>query len=165
MVQEYVYKTGLGQDSHQFLTDSSSKPCIIGGRRFEDVPGLSADSDGDPIFHSFCNAITSVTHVPILGGLARELYLKGITDSKIYLKEALKFLHPKEIVHIAFSLEAQKPRLESSLPSIRKNVANIAKIPEDLVGITVTSGDYLTAFGSGLGIQCFCLLTIREKNR
>ena len=56
-------RTGLGQDSHRFIDPESSKPCILGGVVFEGVPGLSANSDGDVIFHAICNAITSLTGV------------------------------------------------------------------------------------------------------
>ena len=62
-------RVGIGQDSHRFLSEESTKPCTIAGLIFEDAPGLSADSDGDVVFHAICNAITSVTGVPILGRL------------------------------------------------------------------------------------------------
>ena len=60
-------RVGIGQDSHRFLSDDSTKPCVVAGLMFSDAPGLSADSDGDVVFHAICNAITSVTGVPILG--------------------------------------------------------------------------------------------------
>ncbi len=160
----YRYKTGLGQDSHRFLPEGSAKPCIIGGVIFSDAPGLSAHSDGDVVFHALCNAITSITTVPILGGIANELCLKdGITDSLVYLQKALDTLKETEVVHIALSLEAKRPRLEKRLPEIRKNVAAAARISIQSVGATATSGDGLTDFGCGDGIQCFCILTVREK--
>ena len=54
-------RVGIGQYSHRFLSPDTTKPCVIAGLIFEDVPGFSADSDGDVVFHSICNAITSVT--------------------------------------------------------------------------------------------------------
>jgi 2-C-methyl-D-erythritol 2,4-cyclodiphosphate synthase len=67
------YRTGLGQDSHRFLPEESSKPCLLAGLVFEDAPGMASDSDGDVIFHAICNAISSVTGVQILGGIAHDL--------------------------------------------------------------------------------------------
>jgi 2-C-methyl-D-erythritol 2,4-cyclodiphosphate synthase len=157
-------RTGLGQDSHRFLTEDSTKPCVIGGCVFEDVPGLSADSDGDVVFHAICNAITAVTHVPILGGVAIDLCHKdGITDSQVYLEKAMETLGKQTIEHISLSLEAKRPRLQKWIPEIRKKVAHVMGLDISQVGITATSGDGLTDFGLGEGIQCLCVITTVEK--
>lgn len=156
-------RTGLGQDSHRFLPEDSTKPCIIGGVVFDDVPGLSADSDGDVVFHAICNAITSITHVPILGGIAIDLCHKdGITDSQVYLEKAMATLGKQKIAHIALALEAKRPRLQKRIPDIRKKVADVMNLDISQVGITATSGDGLTDFGLGEGIQCLCILTTEE---
>ncbi len=159
-----IFRTGIGQDSHRFLPQDSSKPCVIGGVIFEGVPGLDADSDGDVVFHALCNAITSVTGVPILGGIARDLCGKdGITDSQVYLEKALVTLGTQHIVHAAFTIEGKKPHFEKHIPSMRKNIAGALNIDPTAVGITATSGDGLTDFGCGDGIQCFCILTTYER--
>jgi 2-C-methyl-D-erythritol 2,4-cyclodiphosphate synthase len=161
-----IYRTGIGQDSHRFLLDESSKLCVIGGIIFDDTPGLSADSDGDVVFHAICNAITSLTHVPILGGIAQDLCNKdGITDSQVYLEEALKTLEKQKIVHIAITIEGKKPRLQKRIDGIRKNIAKILKLEAKQVGITVTSGDGLTDFGCGEGLLCFCVISTMEEIR
>lgn len=157
-------RTGIGQDSHRFLPDGSNKPCIIGGVIFDDVPGLAADSDGDVVFHAICNAITSVTHVPILGGIAIELcHKEGIIDSRIYLEKALATLHHQQIEHVALTIEGKRPRLQKKIPEICQKVAAVLKIATAQVGLTVTSGDGLTSFGLGEGLQCFCIITTIEK--
>lgn len=158
------YKVGLGQDSHRFLSPESSKPCIIGGLIFEDTPGLAADSDGDVVFHAICNAITSISGVSILGGVAIELCHKnGITDSQVYLEHALESLGDWKIEHIALSIEGQRPRLEPRNLEMRQKTADVLKINLDQVGITATSGDGLTDFGCGEGLQCFCILTAKKN--
>jgi len=160
-----ITRTGIGQDSHRFLAEDSSKPCIIGGLIFEGVPGLSADSDGDVIFHAICNAITSISGVPILGKIAIELCQKdGITDSQIYLEKALETLKDQTITHVALSLEAKRPRLQQRIDDMRENVAKVMGLKMNQVGITATSGDGLTDFGCGEGIQCFCILTTQSVN-
>jgi 2-C-methyl-D-erythritol 2,4-cyclodiphosphate synthase len=158
-----IYRSGIGQDSHRFLPENSSKPCILGGIIFEEVPGLDADSDGDVIFHSICNAISSVTGVPILGNVAKELCKKdGITDSQVYLEEAIKTLKNQKIIHLALSIEAKKPYFESRIDILKMNISKILGIEMDQIGITATSGDGLTDFGCGRGLQCFCLITTME---
>jgi len=151
---------GIGQDSHRFLPSDSSKPCVLGGIIFEDVPGFSGDSDGDVVLHAICNAITSVAHVPILGGLAQDLCKKsGITDSQVYLEEALKTLGTHTIHHLAITIEGKRPKLQPRIDEMRAKIAEVMNLDIAQVGITATSGDGLTDFGCGDGVQCFCLLT------
>lgn len=157
------FKVGIGQDSHRFLADGTTKKCIIGGIIFDDVPGLDADSDGDIVYHAICNAITSVAHVPILGGLAIELcHKKKITDSQVYLEEALKTLGNQKVEHVALTIEGKRPRMQKKVDEVRGQVAKVMNIHVDQVGLTVTSGDGLSDFGRGDGIQCFCVLTTIE---
>jgi 2-C-methyl-D-erythritol 2,4-cyclodiphosphate synthase len=159
------FKVGIGQDSHRFLPSDSSKPCIIAGLIFEDTPGLAADSDGDVVFHAICNAITSISGVPILGGIAIELCHKdGITDSAVYLEKALMTLSNKTIEHVALTIEGKRPRLQDRNLELRENIAKALKISIDKVGLTATSGDGLTDFGCGEGLQCFCILTVSQSN-
>lgn len=162
--QVSIYRTGIGQDSHRFLPVDSSKPCVIGGIIFEGVPGLDADSDGDVVYHALCNAITSLSCVPILGGIAHDLCRKdGITDSQVYLEKALQTLGRQKIVHIAFTIEGKRPYFEEKIEQMRKKIASVAKVKPSAVGITATSGDGLTDFGCGDGLQCFCILTTVEN--
>lgn len=158
-----IYRTGIGQDSHRFLPADSSKPCTIAGIIFDGVPGLDADSDGDVVYHAICNAITSLSGVPILGGIALDLCRKdGITDSQVYLERALQTLGRQKIVHAALSIEGKRPRFEEKIPMMRRQIAQILNVSEKQVGITATSGDGLTDFGCGDGLQCFCILTMVE---
>lgn len=157
------YRTGIGQDSHRFLPPESTKPCVIAGLVFEDAPGFNANSDGDIVYHAICNAITSLTGVPILGAIADDLCLKdGITDSEVYLKEALKTLGKQKIAHVAVALEGKKPKFLRRYDEIRKNIARVMGLTMDQVGVTATSGEGLTDFGCGDGVQCFAIVTTAE---
>jgi 2-C-methyl-D-erythritol 2,4-cyclodiphosphate synthase len=158
-----LVRVGIGQDSHRFLSPESTKPCIIGGLMFTDAPGLSADSDGDVVFHAICNAITSVTGVPILGGIAIDLCHKdGITDSQVYLEKAIETLGKQHVQHVSLTIEGKRPRFQVRVQEMREKVAEVMKISVAQVGLTVTSGDGLTDFGCGDGLQCFCILTTAE---
>jgi 2-C-methyl-D-erythritol 2,4-cyclodiphosphate synthase len=158
------YRTGLGQDCHRFLPEASSKPCILAGLIFEDVPGMASDSDGDVVLHAICNAITSISGVQILGGIADDLCQKdGITDSQVYLEKALETLKFQKIEHIAIAIEAKRPRLQSRIEEMRSKIASLTKLDLQQVGITATTSDGLTEFGLGEGIQCICIITVTES--
>jgi 2-C-methyl-D-erythritol 2,4-cyclodiphosphate synthase len=159
-----IYRTGIGQNSRRFLSVDSTKPCVIGGVTFEDVPGLDADSDGDIVYHAICNAITSLTGVPILSGIARDLCRKdGITDSQVYLEKAVSTLGAQTIVHVALAIEGKRPYFEEKIEQMKKKIASVLKIKPAAVGITATAGDGLTDFGCGDGLQCFCTMTTIES--
>lgn len=158
-----IYRTGIGQNSRRFLPEDSSKPCLIGGLIFDDVPGLDAESDGDVVYLAICNAITSLSGHPILGGIARELCRKdGITDSQVYVEKALDTLGNQKIVHVAISIEGKKPEIEGRIESMKKKIAQTLSILPDQIGITATSGNGLTDFGCGDGLQCFAIISTVE---
>lgn len=159
-----IIRTGIGQDSHRFLPAESNKPCIIAGLIFDHVPGFNANSDGDVVFHAICNAISSVTGILILGAIADDLCLKdGITDSEVYLVEAMKTLSNQKVSHVAITIEAKKPKFKDRLLEMRQNIARVMKLDISQVGITATSGEGLTDFGCGEGVQCFAIITTFEK--
>lgn len=158
-----MFKTGLGQDSHRFESKDSSKTCVLAGVRIKECPGFMANSDGDVIYHAICNAITSITGILILGGIADDLCHKdGITDSSAYLLEAKKTLGSWKISHVACSVEAKRPHLKNHLALMKKNIAEHLEIQEDQVGITVTSGEGLTDCGCGDGVNCLAIITVYQ---
>lgn len=158
-----MIRTGLGQDSHRFLSPDSTKPCVIGGIIFEDVPGFNANSDGDVVFHAICNAISSVTGVLILGAIADDLCLKdGITDSEVYLIEALKTLKNQKINHLSLSIEGKRPKIKPRIQEMRESIARVMNLDISQIGITATTGEGLTDFGCGDGVQVMCIITTQE---
>ena len=154
-------KVGIGQDSHRFDFENNGKKLVLGGILFDGEPPLLGNSDSDVILHSITNAISGVTCVNILGEVSDELCLKqGIDDSSVYLREALKYLNECRIVHLSISIECFKPKITPKLAEIRRNLSSLLDIPENCIGITATTGEGLTQFGQGLGIQVFSIITV-----
>lgn len=132
---------------------------------FNDVPGFHANSDGDVVLHAICNAISSLTHVLILGNIADDLCLKdGITDSEVYLVEAMKTLGEQQVTHVAVTIEAKKPKFKSRLIEMRQNIARLMHLDISQVGITATSGEGLTEVGCGEGVQALAIVTTSMPN-
>lgn len=157
-------RTGIGQDSHRFLPpDAPLKTCIIAGLPFDRVPGFQANSDGDVVYHAICNAISSVTGTLILGAIADDLCLKqGILDSEVYLLEAMKTLKNQKISHIAITLEGKRPKFKPRIEEMRDKIASVLSLDKSDIGITATTGEELTGFGRGEGVQCIVILTTVE---
>ena len=154
---------GIGQDSHRFDFANKSKKLVLGGVMFEDHPPLKGNSDADVVLHSITNAISGITCVNILGEKADEMCLNNnIIDSREYVKESLKHLKKFRILHVSVSIECQTPKLSSYIPKIRSSLSSLLNIPENSVGITATSGENLTEFGRGKGIQVMSCVTASE---
>lgn len=154
-------RVGIGQDSHRFDFEDKTKQLVLGGVVFEAEPGLKGNSDADVVLHSITNAISGVTCKNVLGEIADKLCLEmGITDSSVYLKESLKYLKDSMITHISISIECKRPKITARIPQMRKRIAELLDIPETSVGITATTGEELTDFGRGEGIQVFSCVTV-----
>ena len=155
-------KCAIGQDSHRFEEDGSEKPCLLGGVLFPEVPGLLANSDGDVVLHALTNAVSGITGHNILGAPADRLCRSGITDSRIYLAEALKDLKAP-VLHVSFSIEGLRPKFAPRTEEMKASLAALLGITAAQVGITATTGEGLTAFGRGEGLSVFCILTVGDE--
>lgn len=153
-------KVAIGQDSHRFdFENKNNKKLILAGVIFEYGVPLLANSDGDVVIHAVTNAISGITTKNILGEVTGDLLKKGVTDSKIYLKEALKYLDNK-IIHLSISIECKYPKISPQINDMRRSLSILLGIEEKLIGITATSGEELTEFGKGNGINVFACITV-----
>ena len=159
---EYVYISTIGQDSHAFA-ETGEGPIKLCG---VDIPfdrAFRANSDGDVALHAITNAISGYTGINILGGAADVLCLEqGVKDSTVYLAEALKSMNGAEIIHCSMTIECLRPKLKEYIPAMKEKTAELLGIPASSVGITATTGEGLTGFGKGEGVQVFAILSIRK---
>lgn len=164
---EYLSVGSIGQDSHRFeAVPTPGRPLRLGGITIPDAPALEGNSDADVLLHAVTNAVSGLTGVNVLGETAdRMCREQGITDSALYLAKAMESLGGIEPTHLSVSVEAQRPRLAEHIPAIRRRLSELTGLPLESIGLTATSGEGLTDFGRGLGIQVFCILSARKPTR
>ena len=159
-----IVKTGLGQDSHRFNFTAEKRQLTIAGIRISGSFPLLGNSDADVVLHAITNAFSSISGVPVLGAIADELCLQaGIVDSRVYLTKSLELITDYTICHIAISIECSTPKILPYITKMRRSIAYIVGISMADVGITATSGEQLTAFGKGQGIQALALVTVTKN--
>lgn len=157
-------KVGLGQDSHVFDLKNEDKQLILGGVLFPDDLPLKGNSDADVILHALTNSISSITNKNILGKISDDMCKNmGIVDSKEYVKEALKSFGKYEINHISISIECKTPKISPKIDEMKKSIAQLFGIDSEDIGITATSGEEMTAFGRGEGIQVLSIITATSE--
>ncbi|GEM_PF-15254 len=171
------FRVGIGQDSHVFEHDearahknpsgkSQKKGLVLAGVHFPDGPKLKANSDGDVILHAIFNAISQAFGAESLGFYADEMCEKqGIKDSVKYLEVMLEKIEKEnfEIGNLGLMVECKRPKIDPIAKKLKESLGKILKIDTKLIGITATSGENLTSFGLGLGIQCFAIVSLFEK--
>lgn len=149
-------KIGLGKDSHKFLKAKTNKPLVVGGVKISGLPAFKSHSDGDVLYHSLFNAISSA-----LGKKSIGFYFPNNSaanknqDSSIFLKKAKLFLAQEnyKINNISIVVECAKPNIDKIADAIKKNIAKIFNIKTSQIGITATTGEGCTAWGRGLGVE------------
>ncbi len=159
-----MVKTGIGQDSHRFESQTSVKPLVLGGVVIPGYPGLSGNSDADVILHALTNAVSGVSGHNILGKISDDLCLKeGITDSRVYLKKALETLTSYRLSHLSVSVECKRPILAPFIEDIKASLAQLVSLDTSDIGLTATTGEELSSFGRGEGIHVFAMVTAQKR--
>jgi len=156
-------KIGIGLDSHKF-SDDKNKKLTLGGLEIEGEIGFKANSDGDVILHALFNALSTAIGEKSLGFYADKMCEDGITDSKKYVEFILNKMKERNyrISNVAIMLEGKKPNIDEHIDKIKNALSKILKIKQENIGIAATSGEELTEFGKGNGVQCFAAVTLKQ---
>jgi 2-C-methyl-D-erythritol 2,4-cyclodiphosphate synthase len=161
-----MYKVGIGQDSHRIQEPAAGKALVLGGVTLKEGYALEGNSDSDVVLHAITNAVSGITGKPILGPVADKLCKAGVTDSAAYLERAMEDLSAigYRLTHVSVTLECRRPKILPILPAMTAKVADLLGVAPEDVGITATSGEGLTDFGKGLGVQAFAVATaVKEE--
>lgn len=158
-------RVGIGQDSHRF----SKKKCSLklGGITIDFDKGFVAQSDGDVILHSLCNALSSAIGGDSISTWFDEHVKKGECSSAFAVEVIMNRLNSLNfyILNVSISVEAKIPYLDlPTINRIKENIAKLLLVDSTQVGITFTSGEGLTAFGKGLGMQAITMVLIDDKS-
>lgn len=165
-----MMRIGIGLDSHAIAPNTAKKrtirkSLILGGITVSDDFFAIADSDGDVIIHSLCNALSTAIGGGSLDTWAGQMVKRGVTDSQEFLKVIVEKVKNKgyEIENASLMLEGQQPKLEAWREKIQQSLARLLGIEKTRIGLACTTGQNLTAFGKGKGIQVFSVVLLMDK--
>lgn len=159
-----MFRIGLGQDSHRFCEDEDKK-LILGGVDIPNESGLEANSDGDVIIHALCAAIEQALGRTNFSTYADKLCKEGITDSAEYLKIAMEHIEEDGYIinNVGISVEGKRPKILPVEDEIKDRLKGILGIEKNMIGINATTGEGLTVFGRGEGVQVFVIISLMKK--
>ncbi len=153
-------RIGTGYDVHKLVED---RDLILGGVKIPYEKGLLGHSDADVLLHAIMDALLGAA---ALGDIGKHFpdtdpAYKGISSIEL-LKQVGRLLEDKLYVieNIDATIIAQKPKLASFIPEMKKNIADALALEEDRVNVKATTEEGLGFTGAGLGIaaQAVCLL-------
>jgi 2-C-methyl-D-erythritol 2,4-cyclodiphosphate synthase len=92
---------------------------------------------------------------------------RGIVDSREYVKVARSRVEQAgyRINNVGLTIEARRPSIEPLRLAMKASIAGLLNIPPERVGINATTGEDLTAFGKGEGIQAFAIVSLVAQTR
>ena len=154
-------RVGIGQDSHRFSGDPKRK-LVLGGVEVPNERGLAGNSDADVVLHALCRALEQAIGLDSFSEYADEMSRRGINDSREYLKVAKAHIEQAGygVTNIGLTIEAVRPRIDPIAPMMKRSIAGILGIGEAAIGINATTGEGMTPFGRGDGIQVFAIVNL-----
>jgi 2-C-methyl-D-erythritol 2,4-cyclodiphosphate synthase len=159
-----MFRVGLGQDSHRFSTDAG-RPLVLGGVVVPGGRGLAGNSDADVVLHALCRALEQAIGADGFSRYADAMSRDGINDSREYVKVALANVQRAgfDVGNVGLTIEARTPKIEPLREAMKDSVAALLHIARDAIGINASTGEDLTAFGRGEGIQAFAIVGLVAK--
>lgn len=166
---EKTVRTGIGMDSHRFHSTSAQgrthRGLKLGGISLSEHAAFDANSDGDVMLHALANALLqAMGGEGSLASVADPMIEKeGIKDSKKYIEKILQQIVARGLsVHaVGFQLEGSSPRIDPLIPQLKQSLGALLNLAPDAIGVTATTGEDLTPFGRGEGLQCWATVTLK----
>jgi 2-C-methyl-D-erythritol 2,4-cyclodiphosphate synthase len=159
-----MFRIGFGQDSHRFAPGAARK-LVLGGVYIEGETGLEGNSDADVVLHALCRALEQAIGQDGFSRYADEMSRRGVQDSREYVRVATSRVAAAgyRVNNVGVSIEARTPRIDPIREQMKASIAVLLDVPADDVGINATTGEDLTPFGQGLGIQAFAIVSIVRR--
>ena len=159
-----MIKTGIGYDVHQL---KKGRPLVIGGVMIESSLGSVGHSDGDGLIHAICDSLLGASGLGDIGTFFPSDNKKWENaQSQLFLSEVNKMVLEAGyyISNIDCTIVLQKPKLNSYIVSIKKNIANILELNEKKISIKATTTDHLGYIGQSKGWSVIAVSTIYSSD-
>ena len=159
-------RIGQGFDVHALVP---GRKLIIGGVDIPYEKGLDGHSDADVLLHAITDALLGAAG---LGDIGRHFpdtdpAYKG-ADSLQLLQQAMNLLSERrwQVSNLDATIIAQAPRMAPHTPAMKKNIARVLGVQEDLVNIKAKTTERLgfTGRGEGIAAEAVVLITAIYQN-
>ena len=155
-------RVGMGFDVHQL---EEGHDFWLGGIKLPSTKGAVGHSDADVLIHAICDALLGAANLGDIGYhfANTDARWKG-KESKFFLQEVTKMIKAKgwEIENIDCSLCLEKPKINPHIADMRKVLAPMMEITEDLISIKATTNEKMGYVGREEGVNAYAIVLIRK---
>lgn len=156
-------RVGFGFDVHRLV---KGRDLWMGGVKLEHEMGLLGHSDADVLIHAICDALLGAANMRDIGfhfpDNKEEFHN---IDSKILLANTVELLAGKgyEVGNIDATICAERPKMNPSIPEMKKVLAGVMGVDEDDISIKATTTEKLGFTGREEGISAYAVALIEKK--
>ncbi|MFZ0177179.1 MAG: bifunctional 2-C-methyl-D-erythritol 4-phosphate cytidylyltransferase/2-C-methyl-D-erythritol 2,4-cyclodiphosphate synthase [Pseudolabrys sp.] len=154
-------RTGSGLDVHAF---GPGDHVTLGGIRIPHVRALTGHSDADVALHALTDAILGALADGDIGAHfpPSDPQWRGASSDR-FLTFAVERVRARggRIAHLDLTIVCEAPRIGEHRDRMRANIANLAGIGIERVGVKATTSEKLGFTGRGEGIAAYATATIR----
>ena len=147
-----MMRVGHGYDVHRLV---EGRKLILGGVEIPWEKGLLGHSDADVLVHAVMDALLGAAGLWDIGHAFpdNDPAYAGI-DSMLLLARVRDMLTEKgyTVGNVDTTILAQRPKLASHIPQMRRNIAQVLGVEEDCVNVKATTEEGLGFTGSGEGM-------------
>jgi 2-C-methyl-D-erythritol 2,4-cyclodiphosphate synthase len=156
-------RTGIGYDSHRFVT---GRPLVLGGQHIPHTHGLAGHSDADAVAHAVTDAILGAaaagdigTHFP-----DSDPRWKG-ADSIALLRSAVALVRERgfRVAQADVTVIMERPRLAPFVPAIRSALAAALDLTVDDVSVKAKTNEGMGFVGRGEGVATIAVATLEAR--
>ncbi len=155
-------RVGHGFDTHRF-SDDPERPLILGGIRFDDMPGLVGHSDGDAVAHAVTDALLSAAGLGDIGVLFPDTDDQWAgADSLGLLADAVARLADAgwRVVNADCTVVAEAPRIAPRRDEMQARLSDVVGAPVFVKG---KRAEAMGALGRGEGLACWAVALIERQ--
>ena len=147
-----MMRVGHGYDVHRLV---EGRKLILGGLEIPWEKGLLGHSDADVLVHAVMDALLGAAGLWDIGHAFpdNDPAYAGI-DSMVLLARVRDMLTEKgyTVGNVDATILAQRPKLASHIPQMRRNIAQVLEVEEDCINVKATTEEGLGFTGSGEGM-------------
>jgi 2-C-methyl-D-erythritol 2,4-cyclodiphosphate synthase len=156
-------RIGIGYDVHKLV---KGRKLIVGGVEVPYEKGLLGWSDGDVLVHAVIDAIIGALGEGDIGKHfppGKKEYW-GISSLKLleFTKELLRH-RGFALNNIDATIVAEEPRFAPYVEEMKRKIAQVLDIPEDLVNIKAKTEEKLGFTGTKKGIKAYAVCLVHKE--
>ena len=157
-------RAGLGYDIHRL---EEGRKLFLGGVEVDFPKGLKGHSDGDCLIHAVIDALLGASGEGDIGRLFpdEDPQYRGMRSTEM-LRKVMARIREKnmEILNIDSVIVAEKPKLSTYIPRMKKVLCPILEVEENDLGIKAKTNEGLGSVGREEAIACWAQALVRKKD-